>query len=407
MATFSYQAKTFAGETQTGVREAKDERELAETLRRDGLLLLSAESGEAKKVRTLNVDDLWRGIRPISRVEKMMFARHLAVMVKSGFSLPRALEVLEKQAESRKFSRVLNDLADRVRRGEAFAESLARHPKVFSELFQNMVRVGEAGGTLEEVLRVLASQMKKDYELRSKVRGALMYPAVILSALVGVGILMMTVVVPKLSQVFADLAITLPPTTQAIISVSAFLARFWFFIPLGIILLIFGIRSSLKFPQIKRAVDWLILKFPILGEMLKKVQVARFARTFSSLIDSGTPIVKALEISSRTLGNMYFREGLEAAAREVEHGTNLSKGLSPFGALYPPLVTQMIAVGEETGNLADILENLAEFYEEEVSNETKNLSSIIEPVLMIVIGVVVGFFAISMIQPMYSLIGGL
>ncbi|MBI2588032.1 type II secretion system F family protein [Candidatus Azambacteria bacterium] len=407
MSSFSYQAKTVAGETQTGVREAKDERDLARALRQEGLLLLSAEGGEASAGETRTLEDFWRRLRPISSVEKMMFARHLAVMVKSGFSLPRALEVLEKQAESAKFSQVLEDLALRVRRGEAFAESLAAHPKVFSELFINMVRVGEAGGTLEEVLRVLANQMKKDYELRSKVRGALMYPAVILTALVGVGILMMVVVVPKLSEVFRDLGISLPATTRAIIAVSAFLARFWFLIPIGIVLLVFGIRGSLKFPQTKRSVDWLLLRFPILGRMVKKVEAARFARTFSSLIDSGTPIVNALEISSRTLGNAFFREALEVAAREVEHGTNLSKGLEPFGALYPPLVIQMIAVGEETGNLADILKNLAEFYEEEVSNDTKNLSSIIEPVLMIVIGVVVGVFAISMIQPMYSLVGGL
>lgn len=408
MAIFIYTAKHLqTGQEQTGTKEAGSKKQLAGSLREEGLLLTSAQlAGQGHKkfdASKINIPFL----NHVSLVEKMLFSRHLSVMVSAGLSLTKALGALSKQTKNTHFSKIITDVASRVQSGSQFADALAAYPKVFSDIFVNMIKVGETGGNLEEVLLLLSSQMKKDHELISKVRGAMTYPAVIVVAMVGIGIAMMIFVVPKLLSTFEEMQVELPASTKMIILISNLLSNHLFLFLGGLFGLIFALYFGFKSRQGKHAFQTILLKMPIFGNISKKLNSARFARILSSLIKSGVPIVKALNITAQTLKNYHFKESLETAARKVQKGEPLSQTLSKYKSLYPHMVIQMVEVGEETGTISDILDKLAEFYEEEVQNITENLSSIIEPILMIIIAGAVGFFAISMITPMYSLLNSI
>jgi len=407
MPNFLYTAKNQEGETKAGKLEATNEHELAAVLRQEGLILISAETADNEKKFGLDIKKMIARLGHISLVEKMMFTRHLAIMVKAGLSLNQALKTLAEQTKNPRFKRAIIVIEDNVRQGKTFSESLALYPKIFNNLYVNMVKVGETSGNLDEVLNNLAEQMKKDHDLISRIRGAMIYPAVIIIAMVGIGILMMIMVVPKLTEVFDELNVDLPLSTQLIIGVSNFLQNHLIWSLVILVASIFLIKLSLRNKTIKKALHKVYLYTPILGPLLKKINSARFARTIGSLTESGVSIVKSLEITAETLGNIHFKKSLITCGQEVQKGRELSKSLSNYKNLYTPMVIQMVEVGEQTGNLSSILKTLAEFYEEEIDKITKNLSSIIEPVIMIVVGAAVGFFAVSMIQPMYSMMGGL
>jgi len=328
-------------------------------------------------------------------------------MIGAGISLPRALRTLALQTKSKKFKKALLNIAEEITKGKSFSDSLGKHPDIFAELFTSMIKVGEEAGTLEEVLKTLTQQMEREYELKSKIKGAMIYPAVIICAMIGIGILMLIVVVPKLAETFKELNIELPLTTRLVIGLGVFLAKKWYFGILIIIGLFFIFRTILKTKRGKRMVDLLSLKIPIISAIIRKTNSAYTVRTLSSLFASGVPVVRSLEIVSGSLGNIYFREAIAQAVEKVRKGSKLSEALKPYQDIYPLIIIQMIEVGEETGETSDVLGKLADFFEEEVGNATKNLSAIIEPVLMLIIGAVVGFFAISMVQPMYSMLGAM
>lgn len=402
MPRYSYIAKTLKGEPVSGNLEAKNERELARILRKEGSILIKTDSKEAEKKKLIIVPLSFFG--RVSLIEKIMFTRNLRLMIRAGLSLPRALDILAGQAKSRKFKLVLSEVKEKIIEGKAFSESLSKYPNIFSELFTSMVKVGEETGTLEEVLRILTQQMEKEYEVRSKIKGAMVYPAVIIFALISIGILMLIIVVPRLSAVFQELEVELPLTTKLVIFIGSFLAEFWYFLPLAILFFLIFIRFSLKTRIGKKIFDTISLKLPIAAKIIKKIYAARTVRTLSALISAGVPIIRALEITAGVLGNIYYKKAILEAASRVKKGAKLGEVLSKYENIYPSLVTQMIEVGEETGETSTILEKLAEFFEEEVTNTTKNLSSIIEPILMLIIGAAVGFFAVSMIQPIYSML---
>jgi len=408
MPSYIYTAKNKKGENQTNHIVAVNKHELAAILRNQGLILISAEiAGRKKEISYyLNLIKRVKELGTISLVEKMMFSRHLAVMINAGLSLNQALRILAKQTKSPRFKKIISQVEISVSQGKSFSESLKKYPKIFSELYTNMIEVGEAGGNLSDVLNVLAEQMKKNHELISRVRGAMMYPAVIVIAMIGIGILMMIMVVPKLTEVFDELSVELPLSTRIIIGISNILKDN---LILGIILLIFLIiiiKLIIKNKEAKRFLHRIYLHLPIFGSLIRKINSARLARTLSSLIESGVPIVKALKVVAGTLSNIHFKEALLNSAKEIQKGKKLSDSLSKYENLYTPMIVQMIGVGEETGSLSEILKNLADFYEEEIDNVTKNMSSVLEPIIMVVIGAAVGFFAISMIQPMYSMMSG-
>ncbi len=405
MPRYSYLAKTLKGEPRSGTLSAKNEHELAKILRKEGSILIKAtpEEKEHKKKFLITVPFFgW-----VSLTEKIMFTRNLRVMIAAGVSLPRTLRILANQTKNKKFRKTLLEIREEIIKGKTFSDSLTRYPDIFSELFISMVKVGEETGTLEEVLRVLTQQMEKEHEIKSKIKGAMIYPAVIIFAMACIGILMLIVVVPKLARVFAELEIELPITTKLVIGAGVFLSKFWFLLPLGILIFLFLLRVILKTKAGKLVFDTLVLKIPIIAPIIKKTNSAHTVRTLSSLIAAGVPIVRSLEIVSGTLSNVHYKKAISEAVEEVKKGAKLAGVLKRYENIYPTLVIQMIEVGEETGKTSDVLEKLAEFFEEEVANATKNLSAVIEPVLMLIVGAVVGFFAISMIQPMYSMMEAL
>jgi type IV pilus assembly protein PilC len=401
MPRYFYTAKSFSGEGRTGILEAADEHQLARILRQEGYILISASLEEKERKFEFSLPF------GVSLVEKMNFTRNLRIMIGAGISLPRALETLAAQSKNRKFQKTLIEIAEEIKKGKSFSDSLTKYPNIFSELFVSMVKIGEESGTLEDVLKVLTNQMEREYELKSRVKGAMIYPAIIISAMIGIGVLMLIVVIPKLAQTFQELAIELPPTTKFVIFLGNFLAKRWYLILISVLILAIFLRTISKTKTGKRVIDFLTLKIPIISPLIQKTNSAYFVRTLSSLIISGVPIVRSLEIVSNSLENFYFRETLKEAAEKVRKGEKLSDALLPYQKLYSPTVIQMIQVGEETGETSTILAKLADFYEEEVANATKNLSSVIEPVLMLLIGAAVGFFAISMIQPIYGMLGAI
>ena len=405
MPSYSYTATSQAGEKISGTEIVKTERELAQLLHKKGYVLTSVEeqgTGQKKPFSFQNFVGEFFGV-PLK--EKLVFTRNLKVMITAGVPLPKALDALAEQTRNKKLQNALKAVKEEVIQGQALSEAMAQQPKIFSELFQNMVKAGEASGTLEEVLTQLTIQMERDYEVRSKVKGALIYPSVIVFAMLVIAVFMLTFVVPKLAATFADLEVELPLTTRVIVGLGDFFSQFWYVVAFGFAAAVIGFFRALKTRWGKKLFDKAILKVPVISGIVKNMQTALTARTLSSLLAAGVPIVSALEITSRVLGNWYFREAIEVSSKEVQKGAKVSEVLGDYEHLYPVMMIQMIQVGEETGETTDILKKVAEFFEEEIDNVTKNLSSIIEPVLMLVIGVVVGFFAISMFQPMYSLVG--
>jgi len=398
-----YTAKNYTGEAKGGEVNVKDERDLANQLRSDGFMLTSfkeLDNGESKKIK---VDFLDR-FSTIPLSEKMMFARNLAVMISSGLPLSKAIRNFTAQAKNKKFIKALESIQDDLQTGSTLADGMARYPGIFNELFVNMIRVGETGGNLEEVLNILAGQLEKEHELMSKIRGAMVYPAVILFAMGGIGILMMIYVVPTLTSVFKDVGAELPATTQFIIDTSDALRNHTFLILGMIAAMAMLVKFMLSTSNGKKILGLVIINIPVIKNIVIKLNCARFCRIYSSLLKSGVSSVESLKILSRTLTNFYYKRALEGAAENIQKGINLSKIIYGEKKIFPILVPQMIEVGEETGKTEAVLLKLAEFYEDEVNNLTKNLSSIIEPVLMLIIGGAVGFFAVSILQPMYSVL---
>lgn len=402
MPKYLYTAKNSqTGESLSGELMAENEHDLATQLRASGALLTSHH--EVKEKKGIEIKFL-ANFQKVPLKEKMLFTRNLAVMVSSGLAVPRALHNLSVQTKNKRFSKILATVSEDLQSGTTLAEGLAKHPGVFNELFVNMVAVGEVGGSLEEVLDILATQLEKDNELLSKVRGALVYPAVILFAMTGVGVLMLTYILPKITGVFEDMNVTLPATTRFIMALSDFLINNWILAIIGVIGVVFGTRFFARTMIGKSFFGRLYLFLPILGPIVVKVNCARFARIYSSLLSSGVPVTNALAIVERTLSNVHYKRAMKSATEEIQRGVNLSEVLLRYPKLFPVLVPQIIQVGEETGKTEMVLGRLATFYEEEVSQVTKNMSSIIEPVLMLIIGAGVGFFAVAMLQPMYSVL---
>jgi len=404
MPLYFYQARSLSGESKTGTMEAESEMALAKLLRSEGYILVSASTqAEQESVRSHPLNIL-RHIGRISLAEKLMFTRNLKVMVSSGLSLPRALRTLALQTKSPRFKKILSDLADEIIRGQSFSGALKLYPNIFPDIFYQLVKVGEESGTLEQSLENLALQMEREHELKSNIKGAMIYPAVIVGVMMVVAFLMLTFVVPQLAKVFADLKIALPATTEFIINLGMFLRQNILLVLLIILAFAAALRLIFSLYFGKILLDKILLNLPLLGELTKKINASYAMRTLSVLMSSGVSFVTSLEIVAGVVPNIYFKQALLTAKEEVKKGAKLSEILSRYETLFSPTLLQMVAVGEETGETSQILNQLADFYEQEVTNATKNAVALIEPLLIVLIGAVVGFFAISMIQPMYSML---
>ncbi len=401
MAHFSYTAEKNGGEVYKGVAEAKDRYELYAVVRREGGRIISVNEEKGESVLSFTY---WNNLlRSVSDYEKILLARNLGAMLSAGLPLSRALAVEERQTRNPRLSGVIAQLSSDVRRGGTFHDALAIHTKVFSPLFIAMVRAGEEGGDLAKTLLVIADQMERMYGLRKKIQGALIYPSIIVVAIVGIGALMMTQVVPTLAQTFEEMGATLPASTQFIIALSNFLVDYTV-VAVAAVLIAGGLfYSAMKSTIGKRVIDMVLLRLPVIGGLVREVNAARTARTLSSLLTAGVDLLTSLEICEDVLQNSFFRGVIQEALASVGKGEQLAATFARNEHLYPPFVGEMIAVGEETGQMTEMLKRMSSFYEEEVDRKTKDLSTIIEPILMIFIGAAVGFFAISMISPIYQL----
>ena len=412
MTIFAYSAAKSTGEIIKGEREAESEKILAQALKTEGLFLLKAQTRAAGSLflgggSLANLSDILSKLRPIGIVEKMFFTRNLGVMINAGLSITKAMDALMEQTTNAKFRGILADISNSIIKGKALADSISPHEAVFGALFVHMVEAGEASGKLTLVLKLLADQMKKDYDLRRRVRGALMYPGIILIALFGIGALMMIYVVPTLTSVIKELGAELPLSTKFIIFLSDLLLNYSLWVLLGLVIFGIGLWRAVKTTKGKEIFDKVIIKAPLFGSLIKKLNAARFTRMLAYLITSGVPIVKALDICSKVLGNSVYQKAIAGAAAEIQKGKQLHEILGVHKKIFEPIVIQMLKVGEETGKVSSMLLRIAIFFEEDVTETTKNLSTIIEPILMVFIGGAVGFFAVSMLQPIYSSVGNL
>jgi len=398
---FSYTAEKADGEVYKGVAEATDRFELYTVVRREGGHIVSLETDDSQSLWSLTY---WNTkFTTIKEYDKILLARNLGAMLGAGLPLSRALAVLERQTKNPRLAAAVSEVASNVRRGETLHASFAKYPRIFSNLFTAMVRAGEEGGDLSASLKVTSEQMERMYDLKKKIKGAMIYPSVILCAIFGIGIFMMIEVVPTLASTFSDMNVSLPKSTRIVIGISNFLVQYTVLAIGLIVAVVVGGYVLLRTAAGKRTVDFVLIHMPVIGQMVREVNAARTARTLSSLVASGVDVLTALEITKEVVQNSFFQSVIETARTRVSQGEPLSAEFTKREDLYPPFVGEMMAVGEETGKTAEMLQRLATYYEEEVDRKTKDMSTIIEPFLMLIIGAAVGFFAISMITPIYSL----
>ncbi|MDE2213070.1 MAG: type II secretion system F family protein [Patescibacteria group bacterium] len=405
MALYTYTAMR-AGEKIEGTREAPDKHALVEILKQEGATALSIDVSRGRGEKGKLNFSMNMTIPFLSRVpnsEKILFARNLSAMIAAGLPLSRALAVLEKQTKNVIMKKTIAGVSADVRAGNTFHAALRGHPKVFSPLFVAMAHAGEESGTLSQALQVVATQMERSYTLTKKVRGAMIYPAIVITVMLAIFVLMLIFVVPTLSATFQSLNAQLPLPTQIVLGLSNFIITNTLLVAILIVLVVVGFATALRSAPGKRAFDFALLYMPIIGAIVAKVNAARTARTLSSLLAAGVSALQALEITESVVQNSIFRPIIAHAHELVEKGKPMSEAFVEAEKIYPVMFAEMSAVGEETGDMPGMLARVADFYEEDVEQETKDLSTIVEPILMVVIGAGVGFFAIAMIMPIYSL----
>ncbi len=395
---FSYTALTKDGHRESATIQAASLAAAGHLLKEQGLLPTKITE-QAKKGSM----DFLQSLASISLDEKIGFIENLSVMLKAGIPISRCLQILAKQTKNHRFQVILGDVYSQVQQGKGLSEAVEKYPRVFPNIIVSMIKVGEISGNLDKNLEYLSIQLHRESDLKSKVRGAMIYPSVIVGAMVIIGVLMSIFVLPNLTSIFEQQSASLPLSTQVVIAFSNFMSHHAVLVIGGMIALIAAAIAALRTYEGQRIFDMLSLRIMAVNTVVKKVNLARFSRILSSLLKSGIPIVQALDVAGESLGNIPYRLLVRETAAQVKLGKPLADVLGKNTDLFPPLVTQMIEVGEESGSVQEILEQLAVHYEEEVDNTLRNLSSIIEPLLILVIGAVVGLLAISLITPIYSI----
>lgn len=396
---FDYRARDKTGRIIRGAVEAESETAALDILKDQGFAVISLEVRKKELLKTL------KEIRFFARVpvrDLVVFSRQLSVMISAEVPIVQALRVLIKQTVNPTLKKIVTGLADDVEGGAKLSLAFSRHPKVFSDFFINIIRSGETTGKLDEVLEYLATQQEKDYDLMSKIKGAMIYPTFILTALVAVGIIMMIFVIPKLTAVLKESGATLPLSTKILITTSDFMKNYWWLLLIIVIGLIAGVRYLITFPQGRKYWDFLKIKLPIFGQLFQRIYIIRFTRSFLTLITGGVEIVQSLKIVAEVVGNAVYRDLILKTVKEVEDGNPIVTVFAKSKEI-PPMVTQMLGIGEQTGKIDVILSRLTDFYSREVDNLVRNLVTIMEPLIMIMMGVAVGIMVSAIILPMYNL----
>lgn len=402
MAEFVWEARTRAGETKKGVMDADSEDVVNNRLRQQNLNPTSVK----KKRKEWAKLQFGSGVQTSDLVT---FTRLFATMVDAGLPLVQCLDILANQQKNKIFAAVLKDVKASVEQGASFSDSLRRHPKVFDELFVNLVQAGEAGGILDSIMNRLSIYLEKRQKLVRQVRGAMAYPTIVLLVGVGVMTVMLTFVIPAFENMFSEFGggpEALPWITQVMVKLSNSFISYLPFLALALLLLSVGASYTYKNPKGKRVIHKTTLQLPIVGDVLRKISVARFTRTLGTLLQSGVPILDSLDICARTSGNVVIEEGIQHVRRRISEGANIAEPLTEAG-VFPDMVVQMIGVGEQTGALDQMLNKVADFYEEETDVAVAALTSMLEPIMMVGIGGMVGVVLVSMYLPIFSLAGNI
>ena len=400
MPVFTFSGKNEAGQKITGERTASNKQMLTVQLRREQITAGSIrEKGKEFSLPTF-------GSGKVKVKEIAVFFRQFSVMIDAGLPLVQCLEILASNQENMAFQKTLTGVRTTVEGGATLANAMRGYPKVFDDLTTNMIEAGETGGILDLILQRLAIYVEKAVKLKAAVKSALIYPVAVVS-LAGliVGALLKWVV-PIFSNLFVGLGVALPLPTRIVMGLSAFVGQFWWFFILGVVGLVVGVKQIRKHPRGRYYFDFALLKLPVLGMLLRKIAVARFTRTLGTLITSGVPILEGLGITARTSGNAVLEEALMRVRKAIEEGRTIVDPLRECG-VFPNMVTQMIGVGEATGAMDAMLQKIADFYEEEVDNATKDMMAMLEPIIIGVLGVVVGGIVISLYMPLFAMIGKL
>lgn len=398
MAVFQYKARAKDGKIVSGLVEAPSETVAARLLHDKQLFVV----GLTRSGNSFSFSTFTNRIQRVGFADIVNFTRQLATMIVAGLPLPEALTILRSQATNKVFISMLSDVERQIVGGGTLGDALSKYPAYFSTTYIALVRAGESSGTLDQVLSRLADILESQREFKSKVQGAMIYPIIILVGMAGVVFVMMTVVVPKLTDLYKDFNIDLPASTVLLMSISGFFVKFWW---LMIILTVVGgelFRRWRKTPEGELVVDTILLKIPLFGELQKKVVLVEFTRTLGMLIASGIHILEGLQILRESLGNVLFRNAIGEIGKKVEKGFPLGDTFAQY-PVFPPIVSQMMKVGEETGKLDDTLLKLSRYFQSESENLVKGLTTAIEPIIMVVLGVGVGFIVISVITPIYNL----
>ncbi len=411
MANFKYLAKNGAGQTIQGTVSAKDQTEALSELRRKNLVVLQVNRESARKVAagggaSIGGIALTKGAvkagSGVKKEELVLFARQLATMISAGIPLLESLEILSEQAETVGFRKCLEDIVDEIRGGKDLSQCLEKYPKVFSNIFCSMVRAGEASGQLDDILARLADYLEASAKLKRDIRAAMTYPVISLFLVLGITSFLMIGIVPKFQEVFSSLEIDMPALTEHVLNASLWCKDNWYLVFGGMIagFMLFGAYTKTSVGE--RQWDWVKLNVPVFGPLFRKVALSRFARTFATLIKSGVPILGSLEIVSDTAGNRTISDVVDKARENVRQGEALSEPLSQ-SKVFPPMVTRMIGIGEKSGSLETLLEKIAVFYDEQVAAEVKSLTSMIEPILIGVMGFLVGGIVLAVFLPIFEL----
>lgn len=396
MPTFEWKGTARNGQTQTGLLVADSKDAVIAVMRRQQIVVTAVK----EKGKEIALPKFGGGV-PSQNIA--VFTRQFSVMIDAGLPLVQCLEILGNQQDNKTFKRALIQVRQDVESGSNLADSMRKHPKIFNDLYTNMVAAGEAGGILDTILQRLATYIEKSVKLNAQVKSAMIYPVAVISIACMVVAVILWKVIPVFAALFESLGAELPLPTRVVIALSNFIAAFWWLIGMLIVATIFAIRKYHATYKGKRVLDGILLKMPILGMLLRKIAVARFCRTLATLTSSGVPILDGLSITARTAGNSIVEDAIMATRKSVEEGKTISEPLGDTD-VFPPMVVQMIAVGEQTGALDTMLSKIADFYEEEVDLAVAGLMKLLEPVLIAFLGVAIGGIVIAMYMPMFTLI---
>ncbi len=414
MAVYTYKAKKQGGAVVAGTLNAQNESDAVGELRRQGLIVISMSAGKGggnkeggkSSFFSMGKSPPRKGKARVKSQDMVVFTRQMSTMISSGIPLVEAIEILGEQASNLGFKACLQDVAANVRAGKDLSQALGQHPRIFPSIYVNMIKAGEASGQLDIVLTRLADYQEAAENLKSEIKSAMTYPVVSLVMVLGITMFLLVFIIPKFEDMFSSLNVELPAITKGLLATSLFLKTYILYWSVGMIVFVILAVQYFRTPKGQVFRDWLFLHLPIFGALFSKVAISRFSRTFATLIQSGVPILGALEIVAQTCGNRLFANAITVASESVRQGETLGEPLAK-SKLFPPMVTRMIAIGEKTGALETLLEKISDFYDQQVKSTVESLTSLIEPLMIGVMGFLVGGMVMAIFLPIFKMVGAL